>query len=161
MSWRRINALIFLGWRYAIHLLKALSPFHRRQGLEKFLENYAGDGITLISASEREGLPKMERCIGCDACLHPFFSSEQRYDPRRATPRDLALCLSRSMPDYKAARAILAGWENPASFATACPRGVDLAATVAMMRRHLSEYDAYVGRPHGGGTKTAKEHLAA
>ena len=161
MSWRRINALIFLGWRYAIHLLKALSPFHGRPGLEKFLENYAGDGITLISAAEREGLPRMERCIGCDACLHPFFSSEQPYDPRRATPRDLALCLSRSMPDYKAARAIVEGWETPASFATACPRGVDLQSTLAMMRRHLSEYDSFTGVARANHTKTAKENLAA
>lgn len=156
MSWRRINALIFLGWRYAIHLLKAVSPFHRRQGLEKFLENYAGDGITLVSAAERENLPKMERCIGCDACLHPYFAREHAYDPRQATPRDLALSLSRSMPDYKAARAILASWQSPAWFGEVCPLGVDLAATVAMMRRHLAEYDARMGE-----SKNAKENLAA
>lgn len=157
MSWKRINALIFLGWRYAIHLLKAVSPFHERPGLAKFLENYAGDGITLISAGERQALPRMERCIGCDACLHPFFAGHRRYDPAQATPRDLALCLSRSMPDYSAARAILAGWESPASLVGICPRGVDLEATLAMMRRHLHEYDAHMG----ARVTTAKEHLAA
>ncbi|MEW6776574.1 MAG: hypothetical protein AB1405_09795 [Bdellovibrionota bacterium] len=141
--WRRIHALIFLGWRYFLHLLKAVSPFHRRPGLEKFRQNYLPDGITFYSPGERAAMPRMERCIGCDACLHAFFLRE-KYDPRQATPRDLAISLSRSSPDYKAARRILAGWKDLENFSELCPRGVDLAGITALMRRHLSEYDAHV-----------------
>lgn len=154
---RRIQALIFLGWRYAIHLLKTVWPFSRRPGLEKFLENYLPDGITLFSTGERAALPRMERCIGCDACLHPFFLREGGYDPRRATPRDLALSLSRSMPDYKAARAVITGWKDLEWFDGVCPRGVDLKATAALMRRHLAEYDAHHSKTRG----PSKEKIAA
>lgn len=141
MLWKRIYALAFLGWRYFLHLLRA--PFRKRPGLEKFLENYLPDGITLISAEERAAMPGMERCIACDACVHRYFLRERRYDPRAATPRDLALTLSRSMPDYPAARKVLAEWKNPEWFDEVCPRGVDLAAIVSQMRRHLASWDAH------------------
>jgi len=138
---RRIYAIFFLGVRYAIHILKALSPLHRRPGLSKFRENYLPDGITFLTAAERQGLPKMERCVGCDACLHGYFKSRP-YSPEAPTPRDLALSLSRSMPDYRAARRVLSEWQNLEWFREVCPLGVDLGGLVALMKRHLAEYDS-------------------
>ncbi len=138
---KRIFALIFLGWRFFLHFLKKLSPFHPRQGIEAYRANYEAEGLTTLSASERTVFPTFEKCVACDACVHAYFGSGRPYTPLQATPRDLALCLSRSMPDYPSARQIVARWTGLDRFEAVCPRGVNLRGIVALMKRHLETYD--------------------
>ncbi len=137
----RFFALAFLGWRFALHLLRKLWPFYRSPGLEQYRENYEAEGLTIISPEERRSLTRFEKCIACDACLVSYFSSRNQYSPRTPTPRDLALCLSRSMPDYPSAREIVDEWKAPDGFKAVCPRGVDLSGIVELMKRHIASYD--------------------
>lgn len=144
---RRLQALAFLGWRFSLHFVKLLSPFHKRPGLEQYRKNYTSEGLTTVSATERERFTGFEKCIACDLCLHAWFTEGgRRYDPRAATPRDLALCLSRSMPDYPSARAIVDGWTGMEGFEKICPRGVDLPGIVELMRHHIAAYDEATGK---------------
>ncbi len=136
----RIYALFFLGWRFFIHVLKMVSPFHKSPGLDHYRRNYEADGLTTISPVERNRMLGFEKCIACDACVHSYFVANH-YDARQPTPRDLALCLSRSMPDYPSARKVVDSWKGMDRFEAVCPRGVDLPGIVEMMKHHIDAYD--------------------
>jgi hypothetical protein len=101
-----------------------------RDGLARFRENYAADGLTALSADEREQMRAFGRCIACGRCdrgdSERVLSSAGHY---RST-MGLVLAASRSMPDFRAA---VAGFEHLDEAALAakerlCPTGVPLRA---------------------------------
>lgn len=98
----RIKALALL----ALALIRTLwrLAWHRRiDGLARFRENYAEDGLTSLSEQERAGMQHFGRCIACGRC-------DRGDAPRVLASRGafrgtmgLVLAASRSMPDYRAA----------------------------------------------------------
>ena len=64
---KRLIALFFLAWRAVVlHPLRALLAGPR--GKERFLQNYAPEGLVPYSADERARLPRFSGCIQCGLC---------------------------------------------------------------------------------------------
>lgn len=98
----RIKALALL----ALALLRTLwrLTWHRRiDGLARFRDNYAEDGLTPLSELDRGQMRQFGRCIACGRCdrgdAERILASKGEY---RGT-MGLVLAASRSMPDYRAA----------------------------------------------------------
>jgi hypothetical protein len=98
----RIKALALL----ALALLRTLwrLAWHRRiDGLARFRDNYAEDGLTPLSELDRGQMRQFGRCIACGRCdrgdAERILASKGEY---RGT-MGLVLAASRSMPDYRAA----------------------------------------------------------
>jgi hypothetical protein len=98
----RIKALILL----ALALIRTLwrLAWHRRiDGLARFRENYAEDGLTSLNDQERVEMRHFGRCIACGRCDR---GDAPRVLASKGTFRGtmgLVLAASRSMPDYRAA----------------------------------------------------------
>jgi hypothetical protein len=98
----RIKALALL----ALALLRTLwrRAWNRHiDGLARFRDNYAGDGLTALSELDRAQMRHFGRCIACGRCdrgdTERILGSKGEY---RGT-MGLVLAASRSMPDYRAA----------------------------------------------------------
>jgi hypothetical protein len=98
----RIKALALL----ALALLRTLwrLTWHPHiDGLARFRENYAADGLTPLSPIDREQMRRFGRCIACGRCergdAERIVSSKGEYRGMMG----LVLAASRSMPDYRAA----------------------------------------------------------
>jgi hypothetical protein len=98
----RIKAFALL----ALALLRTLwrLTWHRHiDGLARFRENYAGDGLTPLSELDRGQMRQFGRCIACGRCdrgdAERILASKGEF---RGT-MGLVLAASRSMPDYRAA----------------------------------------------------------
>ena len=98
----RLKALTLL----ALALLRTLwrLTWHRHiDGLARFRQNYAEDGLTAINELDRAQMRHFGRCIACGRCdrgdAERILSSKGEY---RGT-MGLVLAASRSMPDYRAA----------------------------------------------------------
>jgi hypothetical protein len=98
----RIKALVLL----ALALLRTLwrLAWHPNiDGLARFRENYAADGLTPLSELERNQMRQFGRCIACGRCER---GDAERILAARGQFRgtmSLVLAASRSMPDYRAA----------------------------------------------------------
>jgi hypothetical protein len=98
----RIKAFALL----ALALLRTLwrLTWHRHiDGLARFRENYAEDGLTPLSELDRAQMRQFGRCIACGRCdrgdAERILASNGEF---RGT-MGLVLAASRSMPDYRAA----------------------------------------------------------
>jgi succinate dehydrogenase/fumarate reductase-like Fe-S protein len=128
----RLGALSYLGYRAILaQPLKRLA--YRGSGLERFLENYAGEGLVPTSLEERAAGEAASACIGCGLC-------ETRCDLARAVPGARALGLhaafrlyGKSGAELALAGAALAECRACHECEALCPTGVPIAGVV----RHL------------------------
>jgi len=97
----RVLALVVLAWSLIKVLIARL--FGQKTGLPLFHENYDADGLPALDATEREQMPRFERCIACGRCdigeAERIASSGGRY----AGLMPIVLASTRNMPDYEAA----------------------------------------------------------
>jgi succinate dehydrogenase/fumarate reductase-like Fe-S protein len=98
----RIKALLLL----ALALLRTLwrLTWHRNiDGLARFRDNYAEDGLSAISEPDRREMRHFGRCIACGRCdrgdAERILASRAQFKGTMG----LVLAASRSMPDYRAA----------------------------------------------------------
>jgi hypothetical protein len=98
----RLKALLLL----ALALLRTLwrITWHRRiDGLAQFRINYAEDGLTALTDTDRREMRNFGRCIACGRCDRGdgarILSSRGQFKGTMG----LVLAASRSMPDYRAA----------------------------------------------------------
>ena len=98
----RFKALLLL----ALALIRTLwrITWHRRiDGLARFRDNYAEDGLTAISEADRREMRHFGRCIACGRCdrgdAERILASRGQFKGTMG----LVLAASRSMPDYRAA----------------------------------------------------------
>jgi hypothetical protein len=98
----RIKALLLL----ALALLRTLwrLTWHRNiDGLARFRDNYAEDGLSAISEPDRREMRHFGRCIACGRCdrgdAERILGSKGQFKGTMG----LVLAASRSMPDYRAA----------------------------------------------------------
>jgi hypothetical protein len=98
----RIKALLLL----ALALLRTLwrITWHRNiDGLARFRDNYAEDGLSAISEPDRREMRHFGRCIACGRCdrgdAERILGSKGQFKGTMG----LVLAASRSMPDYRAA----------------------------------------------------------
>ena len=98
----RALALWVLGVAFVKVLAKLL--FTRQPpGLERFMRNYAPEGLSTIDRDERQALRRFSRCIACGLC--DVGETERMRASGGAYPglMQLVLASTRSMPDYDAA----------------------------------------------------------
>jgi hypothetical protein len=98
----RLKALWLLAW----HLVRTLvrrAFGGGRNGLRRFEQNYAADGLSAVSAEQRAEMASFGRCIACGLCdrgeAGRIIASKGVYNG----VMPLILAASRSMPDYAAA----------------------------------------------------------
>ncbi len=98
----RIKALTLL----ALALLRTLwrLAWHRHiDGLARFRQNYAEDGLTAIHELDRAQMRYFGRCIACGRCDRGDADSILASKGEFRGTMGLVLSASRSMPDYRAA----------------------------------------------------------
>jgi hypothetical protein len=148
----RVKALVFL----ALALVRTLWRYvwgERRPGLERFRENYAADGLTALSPSDRIEMRDFGGCIACGRCNRgdgPFIASS---GGRFQGTMGMVLAASRSMPDYGAAAQALAylGDEDLKRKEALCPTHVPLRRLAAFVRANAGA--ARVSLPRAQGAK--------
>lgn len=98
----RIKALILLAfallrtlWRRALH--------RHVDGLARFRDNYAEDGLTSLSELERAQMRHFGRCIACGRCDRGDAPRVLASNGSFRGTMGLVLAASRSMPDFRAA----------------------------------------------------------
>jgi ferredoxin len=135
----RASALAYLAWRALLaHPLKRLS--REGTGAERFLANYAPEGLLPTAEADRRIGEGAARCIACGLC-------EPACDLAAAAPAVRALGLhaafrlySKGTPELPLAAdalAACAGCAGPACEA-ACPTGVPIAAIVRRLAERAS-----------------------
>ena len=141
---KRLKGDLYMGYRAAIaHPLRLLFSQDERTGKQRFLDNYAPEGLLPTSAEDRAVLQAASRCIHCGLCdaYDAALSSLPRtlYDGASLLP----VAWSRATPDLPAARAAVEriAPEQLARAEAVCPTRVPLGRIVAYLRRKLEELD--------------------
>jgi succinate dehydrogenase/fumarate reductase-like Fe-S protein len=141
-GFQRLKGDLYMGYRAAIaHPLRLLFSGDERTGKQKFLDNYAPEGLLPTSAEDREILYAASRCIHCGLCdaYDAALSSLPRtlYDGASAMP----VSWSRATPDLPTARNALERIhpEQLARAESVCPTRVPLRRIAAFLQRKLEE----------------------
>ena len=141
-GFQKLKGDLYMGYRAAVaHPLRLLFSNDERTGKQKFLDNYAPEGLLPTSAEDREVLHAASRCIHCGLCdaYDAALSSLPRtlYDGASALP----VSWSRATPDLPAAHAALERLhpEQLARAEAVCPTRVPLRRVAAYLQRKLEE----------------------
>src|SRR5687767_5835453 len=107
-GFKKLRGDLYMGYRAAIaHPLKKIFSGDERTGKQKFLDNYAPEGLLPTSAEDRAVLHAASRCIHCGLCdaYDPSLSKLPRtvYDGASLLPVSYA----RATPDLPRARTAL------------------------------------------------------
>ncbi len=156
----RVKALVLL----ALALVRTLwrLAWHRHiDGLTRFRENYAEDGLTSISEEDRRAMGSFGRCIACGRCdrgdEQKVLDSHGQYKGTMG----LMLAASRSMPDYRAAArgfAFLSDFELEQK-ESLCPTRVPMRRLAAFVRSNAAA--ARVSVPASQGAKRVPSSMPA
>ncbi len=139
---QRLKGDLYLAYRALIaHPLKKLLSLDERTGKQRFLDNYASEGLVPMSPEDRRVLHAAARCIHCGLC--------DAYDLAMATiPRTvydgaslLPIAYSRATPDLPRARAALAQLREDqlVQAESVCPTRVPLQSIASYLKRKLAE----------------------
>ncbi len=149
MSATRLRALSYLGYRALVaQPLKRLRQ--EGSGLERFLENYGGEGLVPTRPEDRAAGEAASACIACGLC-------EPACDLAAAAPGVRALGLhaafrlyGRSSTELGHAREALAACAACRDCEARCPTGVPIGQVV---RHLLARAIAASGHPDGSSTE--------
>ena len=142
---KKLKGDLYMGYRAAIaHPLKKLFSRDERTGKQRFLDNYAPEGLIPTSAADREVLEQASRCIHCGLC--------DAYDPTLSTlPRTvyggvslLPVSYSRATPDMPRARQAIETIRPEAlvQAEAVCPTRVPLQRIARYLKGRLAQLDA-------------------
>jgi succinate dehydrogenase/fumarate reductase-like Fe-S protein len=139
---RRFKGDLYLAYRALVaHPLKRLFSTDERSGKQRFLDNYAPEGLVPISAEDRRILQGAARCIHCGLCeaydLARAAVSRTVYDGASLLP----IAYSRATPDLPRARAALISLreDNLARSEAVCPTRVPLRSIARYLQRKMDE----------------------
>ena len=141
-SIQKLKGDLYLAYRALIaHPLKRLFDTDERSGKQKFLDNYAPEGLVPMSAADRQILRAAARCIHCGLC--DAFDRALLVIPRSVYDGAslLPISYSRATPDLPRARAALAELREDqlAQSEAVCPTRVPLRSIVRYLQRKLDE----------------------
>ena len=129
----RIRAVTRLAWLYARHIVRRTVRRPRRgAGLRRFLELYAPDRLTAITARERRQLPEHGDCVACGLCGFAAAGAGYLRSDR------LPMQLTRHLPDLWVARELELNAVPWAAAAAVCPMGVPLPAISGLVIARLA-----------------------
>jgi len=139
---RRLKGDLYLAYRALIaHPLKRLFSTDVRSGKQRFLDNYAPEGLVPMSAEDRRILQEAARCIHCGLCdaydLALAVISRTTYDGASLLP----IAYSRATPDLPRARPALIALreEHLARSEAVCPTRVPLRSIARYLHRKMDE----------------------
>jgi hypothetical protein len=98
----RVKALVLLAFAL-VRTLWRLTWHRHIDGLARFRDNYAADGLTALSESDRVAMRRFGRCIACGRCDRGDGARILESKGQFRGTMGLVLAASRSMPDYRAA----------------------------------------------------------
>ena len=141
----KLKGDLFLGYRALLaHPWRKFLDEDIRSGKDKFLGNYAPEGLLPTSVEDRAVLHGASRCIHCGLC--------DAYDPALSQlPRSvylgasqLAVSYSRAVPDVPHVAEIVARLEDAQMqrAEAVCPTRVPLRDILLYLRRKLAELKA-------------------
>jgi succinate dehydrogenase/fumarate reductase-like Fe-S protein len=140
----RLKGDLYMAYRAAIaHPLRLLFSMDERTGKQRFLDNYAPEGLVPTSAQDREVLKAASRCIHCGLCdaYDPTLSSLPRavYDGASVMP----ISWSRATPEIPRARSALPSISTDvlARAEAVCPTRVPLRRIAEYLKAKLDEVD--------------------
>lgn len=148
----RIKALVLLAlalvrtlWRRALH--------RHIDGLARFRDNYAEDGLTSLSDEDRAQMRRFGRCIACSRCERGDAPRVLASGGTFRGTMGLVLAASRSMPDFRAAARGFAHLTEAELEAKEllCPTRVPLRQLARFV--HANAAAARVSAPAAQGTK--------
>ena len=157
VAMQKLKGDLYLAYRalFAQPLRKLFST-DQRSGKQRFLDNYAPEGLVPIAAADRQLLHRASRCIHCGLC--EGFDGALSLLPR--TTYDgaslLAISYSRATPDLPRARAALEGLSEDQLVRSeaVCPTRVPLRSLVGYLRRQLDEVVRQQHRPADGAVRS-------
>jgi hypothetical protein len=137
---QRLRADLYLAYRATVaHPLRRLFSRTDGRGRERFLGNFAPEGLVPTSLEDRATLLEASRCIQCGLCDAYSLSTIA------ASPPSWLPLTTRSTPDFRYAKASLERF-NPEQLRSAeavCPTRVPLERIYAYARVKLTELERY------------------
>jgi hypothetical protein len=151
--WKRFWADLYLGYRAVIaHPLRRLFRRDSRTPQERFLANYATEGLVPLSNEDRRVLRGASRCIHCGLC--DAFDAGLSTLPRTAYDGAslLPVAYARATPDLVRARLIVVRLkdEQLREGERVCPTRVPLAEIARYLQRKLEELSRQKALPAEG-----------
>ena len=135
MSWKAIEAKLFLGWHFARHLFGKLLGRSRTNAAD-FLNNYAEDHAFSLSQQERDAIPSFETCYQCRQCdvICPPFQDNLKSLP----PSYVVMGLSRQMAAFPTSQGRLdhLNCDDCGVCLPECPQNVPVDKLVAFVKAH-------------------------
>jgi succinate dehydrogenase/fumarate reductase-like Fe-S protein len=146
---QKLRGDFYLAYRATLaHPLRQLFSTDERSGRQRFLDNYAPEGLVPTTMEDREVLRGASRCIHCGLC--EAYDSALAQLPRTVYDgaSALAVSYSRATPELPHARAaVLALAEDTLRRGEAvCPTRVPLRALLSYLQRKLAELDRVTRR---------------
>lgn len=140
----RLKANLYLVWRGAVmHPLRLMFSTDERGGKQRFLDNYAAEGLIPLSLEDRRVLAKASRCIHCGLCDAYDLALAAQPRARAEGPSAIPVAYSRATPDLPRARKALASFDDEALAAAerVCPTRVPLREIAQTLRAKLEQLD--------------------
>lgn len=152
----RIKALVLLATALFVTMLRRLTG-RARVGIAAFRENYDADALPPVTPSEREAMPRFQRCIACGLCDRGEAERIAASGGAYRGLMELMLAGARSMPDYRAAAysfsfltdAVLADKE------AICPTAVPMRAIARFVREKADAVGGPLRLPRRGSSRPA------
>lgn len=133
---KAMKALGNLAFRFWMHVFRrAVRKPREGEGLAAFKRNYAADRLEPLTAAERLLLLDAQRCINCGTCTSVCPVADPVRDGFYRGPDSITTALTRSFPDFGAARDAVYNCTQCGRCAIECPRGIDIPALILAARR--------------------------
>jgi len=136
--WRKLEANLYWGYRAVIaQPLKRLLQGDSSKGIQKFLSNYAPEGLLPLTADEHQVLLGASRCIHCGLCDAISPASDGSFQSVSLIP----VAYARATPHLVNLEAALSELRSDAleKAEAVCPTRVPLRALSNYLQRKLLE----------------------
>jgi len=142
-SLRKVKAIANLGVHFWGHVFRRVF-MKPKPGQEKakFKEYYRDDRIVELDGDDRAALLNYQKCINCGTCASvcPVYGPSAHGQYR--APDSIAGSLSRSFPEFGAARDAVFNCTQCGACAAQCPTGTDVPGLVMHVRRKMFQADS-------------------
>jgi hypothetical protein len=144
----RFKAFWLLAWHLIRTLVRRLFG-GGRNGLARFKENYAADGLSAVSSEQRAAMAEFGRCIACGLCNRGEGGRIMASRGAYSGIMQLIVASSRSMPEYAAAARSFAFVPDSvlAEKERLCPTGVPMRKIAQFVRDKASEARGSLSAP--------------
>lgn len=139
-----IKGNLYLAWRALVmHPMRLMLSTDERPGKQRFLDNYASEGLIPFSVEERRVLSKASRCIHCGLCDAYDLALAAQPRTRFDGPSAIPLAWARATPDLPRARSALVALDEEALIRAekVCPTRVPLRELAETLRAKLAQLD--------------------